>query len=41
MNSQSRIKMVVPIGNKTTDKAKQALRNLTNVAAQRAFNTRI
>lgn len=30
MNSQSRLKMVVPIGNKTTDKAKQALRNLTN-----------
>ena len=30
MNSQSRLKMIVPIGNKTADKAKQALRNLTN-----------
>lgn len=30
MNCQSRLKMIVPIGNKTTDKAKQALRNLTN-----------
>lgn len=30
MNSQNRLKMIVPIGNKTADKAKQALRNLTN-----------
>ena len=30
MHSQSRLKMIVPIGNKTADKAKQALRNLTN-----------
>lgn len=30
MNSQTRMKMIVPIGNKTTDKARQALQNLTN-----------